>query len=186
MKRTPTPHCKYCKQPFVPERPGAIVCSVPCAIGLAEKKREKAVLEGVREMQRQVKARREAIQPLQYWLKRAERAVNAYVRERDREQPCISCGTFDAETWHAGHWISVGASSALRYDLANINRQCRQCNWFEGGRSADYEARLPAKIGQAEVDRLKHAKRERKWTREECQQIEAEFKAKTKELKVAA
>ena len=113
----------------------------------------------------------------------AEKAVNAFVRERDRDQPCISCGTNDAAEWHAGHWKSVGANSALRFDPANIHRQCDQCNVFKGGNANEYEIRLPARIGQAEVDRLKHAPRVRKWTREECQAIEQEFKSKLKELR---
>lgn len=129
--------------------------------------------------------RKAELKPMQYWLKRAEKAVNAFRREEDllSGYGCITCGTHDAEQWHAGHWISVGASSATRFDPANIHLQCRQCNFFGGGKASDYEARLPARIGQAEVDRLKYSKRERKWTREECQAIEAEYRAKLRELK---
>ena len=155
-------------------------CKIEYALIAAEKsraKREQAERRATRE-------KLEELKPLQYWLKRAQTAVNTYVRARDllAGHGCITCGTHDAEEWHAGHWISVGASSASRYDPANIHLQCRQCNFFGAGRAQEYEARLPARIGQAEVDRLKYAPRSRKWTREECQAIEAEFKKKLKEL----
>lgn len=168
--------CRYCKTLFTPTMPMQIVCGIECAKAIAKSKREKVEKANDRQ-------RKEELQPIQYWLKRAEKAVNAFVRERDREQPCISCGTNDAAEWHAGHWKSVGANSALRFDPANIHRQCDQCNVFKGGNANEYEIRLPARIGQAEVDRLKHAPRVRKWTREECQAIEQEFKAKLKELR---
>ena len=168
--------CRYCKTLFTPVLPMQVVCGIECAKAIAKKKREKVEKANDRQ-------RKEELQPIQYWLKRAEKAVNAFVRERDREQPCISCGTNDASEWHAGHWKSVGANSALRYDLSNIHRQCDQCNVFKGGNATEYEIRLPARIGQAEVDRLKHAPRLRKWTREECQAIEQEFKLKLKELR---
>ena len=168
--------CRHCKTLFTPILPMQVVCGIECAKAVARKKREKVEKANDRQ-------RKEELQPIQYWLKRAEKAVNAFVRERDREQPCISCGTNDASEWHAGHWKSVGANSALRYDLSNIHRQCDQCNVFKGGNATEYEIRLPARIGQAEVDRLKHAPRLRKWTREECQAIEQEFKLKLKELR---
>jgi len=151
---------------------------VTYALSIAEKikaKREKAD-------RKETKAKLAELKPLQYWLKRTEKAVNTFVRERDREMSCISCGTNDAAEWHASHWKSVGANSALRFDTANIHKSCDQCNVFKGGNATEYEARLPARIGQAEFDRLKNSPRSRKWTREECQAIEQEFKAKLKDL----
>ena len=147
--------------------------------------RRKAKLEAqVAKIERaDIRARKIELKPLQYWLKRAEKAVNAWVLVRDREQGCISCGRFEAQAFHAGHHISVGASSALRFDPMNIHKQCNQCNIHLGGNQAEYAMRLPARIGQVEADRLKNAPRSRKWTREECQDIEAEFKAKLKEMK---
>ena len=147
--------------------------------------RRKAKLEAqVAKIERaDIRARKIELKPLQYWLKRAEKAVNAWVLVRDREQGCISCGRFEAQAFHAGHHISVGASSALRFDPMNIHKQCNQCNIHLGGNQAEYAMRLPARIGQVEADSLKNAPRSRKWTREECQAIEAEFKQKLKGLK---
>lgn len=184
--RIKTTKCKHCPTRFIKFRMEQKTCLNPdCLVkqGRIEAAKRQARME--REQRAEKKARLRELNPLQYWLKRAEKAVNAFIRERDKDQPCISCGTYDASTWHAGHWISVGASSALRYDQANIHKQCHQCNWYEGGKSTDYEARLPARIGQAEVDRLKYARRERKWTREDCLAIEVEFRSRLKELRLS-
>lgn len=180
---------KRCKAPgccneFMPQRPMQKACSPGCALSMvaaANAKKAQAVAKAERQV---TKAKLAEMKPLQYWLKRTERAVNAFRRAEDLQagHGCITCGTHDAEEWHAGHWISVGASSGTRFDPANIHLQCRQCNYFGGGKAQDYEARLPARIGKAEVDRLKHAPRSRKWTREECQALEQEYKAKLKWL----
>lgn len=176
MKRLKPKKCSYCRCEFIPERRMQKVCCLGCAVALAKRKREKVERANDRQ-------RLEEMKPLPYWRKRAEKAVNAVVRERDREQPCISCGTNDAAQWHAGHWKSVGANSALRYDYANIHRQCNQCNVFKAGNATEYEARLPARIGQDEFERLKYAPRVKEWTREECQAIELEAKKILKELR---
>jgi hypothetical protein len=179
--RIKTTKCKQCRQPFIKFRMEQKTCLNPeCLVKQGRIEAAKRQARADRQQKHETRARLMELKPLQYWLKRAEKAVNAFIRARDKDQPCISCGTHDASEWHAGHWISVGASSALRYDPANIHKQCHQCNWFEGGNASDYSSRLPARIGQAEFERVKHAKRDRKWTREDCMAIEAEFKAKLK------
>lgn len=178
--------CRYCRHTYERKRMSQSCCeSVECAIAAGQARKAKEAAKQAKAERREMRARKEALKPLQYWLKRTQKAVNDVRRAEDLKawHGCITCGTHDAEEWHAGHWISVGASSALRFDPANIHLQCRQCNYFGAGRAQEYEARLPARIGQAEVDRLKNAKRERKWTREECQEIEATYRAKLKELK---
>lgn len=181
--RIKTTKCKQCRAPFVKFRMEQKTCLNPeCLVKQGRIEATKREAKAERAERAETKAKLLELKPLQYWLKRAEKAVNAFIRERDKDQPCISCGTHDASEWHAGHWISVGASSALRFAPANIHKQCHQCNWFEGGRASDYEARLPARIGQAEFDRIKFAPRARKWTREECRAIEAEYRGKIRAI----
>lgn len=153
-----------------------------CAIKIANKRQAKAVEAKAKAERAEDKARVIALKPLQYWLKRAEKAVNAFVRERDRDQPCISCGTADSPEWHSGHFIPATAH-ATRFDPACVHKQCAKCNVFLGGNLTNYEIRLRARIGDAEVERLKNSPRARKWTREECQAIEAEYRAKLKDLR---
>lgn len=175
---------KSCGGGFIPTRPLQVVCGPICAIAVANLKRLKEQKSYGKEERLKIRARKLELKPLQYWLRQAQKAVNDYVRRRDLKagHGCITCGTFDAEEWHAGHWISVGASSSLRFDLANIHLQCRQCNYFGAGKAQEYEARLPARIGQLEVERLKFAPRDYKWSRDECQGITKKYKKLAKEI----
>lgn len=176
--------CKECPTYFVPSRPMQKVCGFACSIKSADRAAAKLKRIYELDMVRNFRARKLELKPLQYWLKRAERAFNAWVRERDKDQPCISCGTADSPEWHAGHLIPATAH-ATRFDPICVNLQCAKCNVFLGGNQANYAIRLAAKVGQAEVDRLINARRDRKWTRPELQEIEALYKQKTKELKGA-
>lgn len=173
--------CRQCREPYHPLRPMQVACSPACALKLAARKRGKEEAKAAKVERAQIRVRKAELKPLQYWLKRAEKACNAYIRERDKGLPCISCGVADSPEWHAGHFIPATAH-AIRFDPANIHKQCAKCNVFLGGNQTNYELRLAARIGQSEVDRLKNAPRARKWTREECQGVEAQYKAMAKAL----
>lgn len=171
-----------CGVTFTPTKPLQTVSSPDCAMKLIERRKAKLEDQVAKIERADIKARKLELKPLQYWLKRAEKAFNAWVLVRDREQGCISCGRFEAQAFHAGHHVSVGASSALRFDPCNVHKQCNQCNIHLAGNQEQYATRLPARIGRDEVDRLKNAPRARKWMREELQAIEQEYKLKLKGL----
>ncbi|MCM4701217.1 recombination protein NinG, partial [Escherichia coli] len=62
----------------------------------AEKAEKAAEKKRRREEQKQkdkLKIQKLALKPRSYWIKQAQQAVNAFIRERDRDLPCISCGT---------------------------------------------------------------------------------------------
>ena len=101
--------------------------------------------------------------------KKAQTAVNRWIRERDEHLGCISCnGRVEA----AGHFWSQGASGALRYHPDNINGQCTSCNNFKSGNLLEYRLALVEKIGEESVAWLdKHRTDTKKWTREELQEI---------------
>lgn len=195
LKRVKPRKCRICRQEYMPQRPmqvtcGQYECQVSYGVAVAEKSKAKREAKAKKEMAEQRKAERKAtkerrkeLAPLQHFKKAAEKAVNAFVRERDAEQPCISCGTNDALEWHAGHFIPVGRSSFLRYTPANIAKQCSACNVFGAGKATEFEVGLVARIGRSAVDQLKSSPRLRAWTREELEAIEAEFKTKLKELR---
>lgn len=125
-----------------------------------------------------------ALEPLEYYLKKAERACNAYIRARDAGQGCISCGRHDADKWNAGHFISVGANRTLRYHEDNIHLQCaRPCNKDKGGNIHEYRKRLLKKIGAERLAFLDGWHDPVKMTRDAAEAIEAHYKFKLKQLK---
>lgn len=101
---------------------------------------------------------------------------NAYVRERDKELGCISCGGIVEQ---AGHYHSQGHHSALRFDPINTNGQCRRCNMFLHGNLIKYRQGLVAKYGEdvvIELEERANTDRLKKWSREELEELITKYK----------
>ena len=135
-----------------------------------------------------IKARKEAIKTIPDYIKEAQVAFNAYIRERDRTKPCICCGqplgagevggAFDC-----GHYRSTGSASHLRFDERNAHAQRKVCNRWGAGRAVDYRVGLVRRIGLAAVEALESSNEVHKWAKDELREIKAHYRAKTKELK---
>ncbi|HHR6320145.1 TPA: recombination protein NinG, partial [Providencia alcalifaciens] len=132
-----------------------------------------------------LKARKLAVKPRSYWIKQAQQAVNAYIRERDRDLPCISCGTYQSAQWDAGHYRTTAAAPQLRFDERNIHRQCVVCNQHKSGNLVPYRVELINRIGQQAVESIECDHDRHKWTIDECKTIKEIFRKKLKELKDA-
>lgn len=174
--------CRTCKQPFIPKNSLQIVCSPGCAI-------KHVVNESERKKKRQEKADRVAwnkrkadVKPLKHWEDLTQRVVNDYIRERDRELPCISCGTYTTVQWEAGHFRSRGKASHLRYHEDNIHAQCHHCNVHLSGNQQQYRINLIAKIGAERVEALENNNTPHRYTREELERIRARYRGLLREL----
>jgi hypothetical protein len=137
-----------CGTLFSPRASFATCCGPSCAIrkGKADKAAAKVKL----------KERKAAIKPRAKWLAECQAIVNKIVRLRDKDLGCCSCdrpASWDGQ-WHASHFRSVGAASALRFHLWNIHKGCSICNNHLSGNLAGYTPRLVAKYGQERVDWL--------------------------------
>ena len=115
--------CKVCRKEFDPRLPMQTVCSPSCALSLAKSKRAK---EEKREQVKQRKAdreKREKLKSRREWLNECQVIANRYARIRDRDDGCISCERPSSwgGQWHGSHFRSVGAASAVRLNLWNIN-----------------------------------------------------------------
>lgn len=167
---------------FTPARQMQKACGPKCASLMVEFRNCRTAERAAREDRRQTRAQIEAMKPRSYWVKRAQAAVNAWVRLRDEGKPCISCGTMTATAWHAGHFYSTAARPDLRFDTANIHKQCSQCNLYLSGNLIAYRLALPERIGIAELDRLDGPPSKERATVAVLREIEASYKRKTKEL----
>lgn len=83
---------------------------------------------------------------------RAVKVFNSYIRDRDQNQPCISCGKFT--NLQAGHFYSAGKHRHLRFNEDNVNGQCMRCNYFLSGNLLNYRENLISKIGLTRVEKL--------------------------------
>lgn len=97
-------------------------------------------------------------------LKKCQVVFNAFIRNRDSERTCISCGSW--ATPQAGHYMSAGHHSALRFNEDNVNRQCLKCNNYLHGNLINYRIGLIKRIGEDRVKALEETPRKAfKWGR---------------------
>jgi hypothetical protein len=80
--------------------------------------------------------------------------VHAYVRKRDKDMNCISCGCQWNDKFQAGHYYPNNSFITLKFHLDNINGQCEQCNLFKEGNFENYTLNLPKRIGKLRFDNL--------------------------------
>lgn len=144
--------CRQCGKQYAPWSTMQAICSPRCAIraGVASAKARKVAERTL------TRARREAIKPRAKWLSECQAIVNKIVRIRDADKPCISCArpaTWDGQ-WHASHLRSVGAASAVRFNLWNIAKSCSICNNHLSGNLVEYLPRARKRWGDAKVDWL--------------------------------
>jgi hypothetical protein len=110
---------------------------------------------------------------------------NAYIRERDRGKPCISCGQF--KTLQAGHFFPVKGYDALRFDEDNVHGECAGCNCFDEGHLIGYQDNILTRIGLERLNALKERARDYKkngykWSRSELEELIKVYKQKLKEV----
>lgn len=103
-------------------------------------------------------------------LAKAQIAFNKWIRERDKDKSCISCG---GPVQQAGHYYSQGHHSALRFNEINTAGQCIRCNCYLHGNLIHYREGIVKRWGQDKLDLLDSAARNRvkKWSRTELQAI---------------
>ena len=123
------------------------------------------------------------------YVKEAQIAFNAYVRERDNGRQCISCDTHLNQTgalggsYDCGHYRSIGSAPHLRFNLNNAHGQCKKCNKYKSGNVAEYRIKLLRKIGGARLEALECDQIQRKYTVPDLQRIKIIFTKKSKGLK---
>lgn len=183
------PRTVKCKAPGCMRRiapdPRVKWCGEDCAVLIALTADAARKLKLAKVDRAATKVKREALKTRQDWLKEAQAAFNAFIRERDAELGCISCGQFHDRHWDAGHYRSVGAQPALRFDETNCHKQCVHCNQHRGGNVVEYRIRLLQKIGRERVELLEIEHEPAKYTIEDAKRIKATYKAKLRALTIS-
>jgi hypothetical protein len=170
-------NCKICSESFVPLRSLQMVCSTLCA-------REYTNRQKAKEWNKEKVKRKKDLMTVQDWLKIAQQTFNAYIRERDKGKPCISCGNDKPKKVNAGHFFSSGGHKAVTFDEQNVHLQCEYCNTYLSGNLINYRKGLIQRIGEDGLEQLEQrANATAKFTREELQELTKEYKQKIKQLK---
>ncbi len=191
MRRTTCAHCRKKLDPgeYIHE-----ACKSPYADAVAaksERKAAKAIKTAAKEDRAETKRRKEAMKDKGDYLKEAQRAFNAVIRERDRQagHPCISSGRpldWSGNKTDAGHYRSTGAAPHLRFNEDNCHAQSKHDNNFLAGNAVEYRIRLIERIGLDRVEVLESDCSSPKWTIQDLIGIRDAYRAKLKELKKSA
>ena len=111
----------------------------------------------------------------------AQKLVNQYVRLRDLNKPCISCGYAGTQRQiHAGHYKPAGNNQQLRYNTINIHSQCSICNNHLSANLVNYRVALIKKIGLKKVEWLESNHETKKYDIEYLQRLIKIFRKKIK------
>ena len=108
--------------------------------------------------------------------KKAQEVFNKWIRERDKDKGCVSCG---GEVHHAGHYLSAGHHGHLRFNEMNVQGQCLRCNNFLHGNLINYRQGLVSRYGEQKVLYLEScAHGTKRWSRTELIAIIETYKTK--------
>lgn len=142
--------CKGCGNEFTPIYRNGILVSKLCISCLVKKGKDK-----IRKKEKaENKQIREKLKTKSEWLNNLQRVFNKYIRLRDKDKPCISCGSPLSNKFDAGHFFSVGAYPNLRFYEDNVHGQCVCCNQHKHGNTSEYAINLPIRIGKERFEKL--------------------------------
>jgi hypothetical protein len=167
--------CKKCGETFTPFSTLDKHCYV-C------KKTEQALKNLAKIKKEKVKKQKEDLLTTSDYLKLAQQVFNKWVRLRDKDKGCISCGNPLGAKYDAGHFWSAGGHSAVRFHPKNVHAQCVACNQHKHGNLIAYREALINKIGLESYAWLESfAHDTKKWDKEELKEIISLYKKKIKD-----
>ena len=176
--------CRVCKTKFQPYSSTTIVCSIQCAIENNKVNAKRLEAKRLVIAKRQHKQALEAIKKRSDWLRESQTIFNLYIRLRDANELCISCGK-NSNQWAAGHYRTVKAMPALRFNELNVHKQCNHyCNMNLSGNIVNYRLGLIKKIGLEKVEWLEGNHETCHYSIDDIKEIKNTYKNKIKELKI--
>lgn len=202
MKKLKPKKCKFsqCGKTFTPFNSLQRVCpgSVECARGFVEEKWAAKRSKEARKAQRDLKSN-----DRRHQIKLTQAVFNQFIRTRDHDQPCISCGRSNAEVdqtdtwkyggaWDCGHYLTIGSHPELRFEKLNAHKQCKNCNGGAGNYTRknhtvrqDYRDQLIERIGLESVEWLEGPHESKHYTAADLIELRKELRAETRQLEKA-
>lgn len=167
--------CKVCKVVFKPSNSLMSVCGYKCAAQYAKEQRSKAIAKINKVELNKLKTKGEILKELQI-------IFNKYIRERDKDLPCIACNKpIKMGQVHASHYYGVGSYPNLRFNEDNVHSGCSECNTHLSGNLAEYSLNLPFRIGFERFNQLtKDRNVPLKLSLIEIEELKLKYKAKIK------
>jgi len=165
--------CKYCGEKYTPK----YLSTEPC---VKYECRIKHLEANTAKINKANKAKaRDDIKSYAQRLGEAKKVFQKWIRMRDKDKPCISCGSVSSTVWDGGHYKKAEIYSGVIFHENNVHLQCGKCNRFLGGNELNYRDGLIAKIGEQaviELEKLADTTRMKRYTNEEFEQIKLKYK----------
>lgn len=164
--------CRTCKKPDAKLRPTgkmSYYCDFECFSDHAKLEIENAEKLRIKREKQEDKKKLEVLnQTVKHWRSKAQNAFNTFIRVRDRDMPCISCGSNEEKglvggSFDCGHYLSTGAAPELRFTEDNAHKQCKRCNRQLSGNAIKYRIGLIEKIGEYRVSLLESYNHQPRW-----------------------
>jgi len=174
--------CSYCKKK-VPSDSAKITglkafCSTEHALEWLKTDKGKSTLQKAR--RKKTAELRESLKTKSQYVKEAQVAFNAWIRLRDADKPCISCGRDHQGQYHAGHYRTTAAAPQIRFNTYNVNKQCSVCNNHKSGNIVEYRINLINRIGEEKVQELERNNELSSWDIEYLQRLKRVFQKKVR------
>jgi hypothetical protein len=181
-KKPKQKRCKECKGLFTPERDLQPCCSFKCEMDyISNEKNLKGLVDdgkALRIKEANKKKKQFKDNDKSHLIQIAQKEVNKYIRIRDINKPCCSCGCVEGRQFHAGHYESVGGNQHQRFYTLNIHKQCSICNNHKSGNLIPYRLFMIDKYGLAKVEELENDHSIKKYTVEYLKRLIKVFRSK--------
>lgn len=181
------PRCNNCKQKFQSTKFNAKYCDeIDCKVADGLSRLEAIKKQNKKKWSKDKAVLKESLKTKQDYEKELEAIFNTFIRERDKDKPCISCqapaGTYKIT---CGHFHPAGTYKNIRFHEDNSQGQCWwNCNKNKHGNLSEYRPRLIERIGQERVDELDRLRNiPRHYTILELIELKVKYKDKIKSLK---
>lgn len=210
-----TKSCKHCKTRFEVEQglqlPVGFFCSMNHAMTYAKMAQNRSRSNAKRKLMSRQPSKTKAThrgstdtkrQDVKWQHKRTQQAFNkmrvleelVWFKKRGREPTCISCDKpLGGDQWCCGHFKTIGAHGALRYDRRNTYLQHNhRCNMHMSGdlygtnttrgMVQGIKDRFGEQEGQRIIDYCSQRMKPAKWDWQDLERMRKEFNQKRREL----
>ena len=177
--------CPSCNIPFEPRKHfNSTIKSKYCDLCTKTRQALKNLERIKKEDKKRLNDKKKELLTVQDWIKITQATFNKYIRLRDKDKGCISCGVPLVGKYDAGHFYSAGGHYAVRFNPDNVHGQCVACNQHKHGNLLAYRKGLINRIGEESYRILElYSTETRKFTVAELIEINELYKAKIKNLK---
>ena len=116
----------------------------------------------------------------------AKKSFQKFIRLRDKDLPCISCGNSKTNDWCGSHYFAAGTFSGMIFNENNCHKACNTyCNKHLSGNLLEYRKGLILRYGSdyvADLELKSVESRNYKYTRQELIDKKIEYDHKIKDI----